>query len=469
MGSYKCKYDEAKAILRDANVWDDAATIPRYRRPSILSAKQNIIIDAAQNPKVRVIFIEGPRRTGKSTAGFIIIYEEGLNGNKKWGVWGATEDSASKILRDITQDPNFPDLTCHVSNATAQRVTCDNGVIIEAHASKVSDAKGLQYGGVWITEFDQLLRTQPLVFGAILAILRSEPRMKIILDANSDTGAYKMFKETFLSMPENVQEQVRFFTLLREDVTHIPEDADDLLKPLMEAAMGKDKVAEQLYNTESFEGECFNVRGVVEAFNGYDEWMMDAGFFDPTKARTRKVPERVVIAIDPGHSHATGIFIAGISGGHVFELESYEFVGKRLGAKASQQPVTEDYLKDFVAGKAHEYLADVVCETNSGGAWWMDHWRRSAGTKGVHASDFGKKGTKNDRNGFIHVLSMLINEARFHFCNDQLRAQLTSYNPDDRDKTEWKNKGDLADACLHAVQFLISKEKRLKQTVWDGR
>ncbi len=463
-------YDEAKELLKDAQVWDLKLSQQRkgYRRPAITYQWQHEIADATQLYKVT--FVEGSRRVGKSNAAFLGAIENILNGARQIDLYGAKKDSAARIMRDLRYDQfSYECIDPIIVDSTATKLTFQNGGVIEAHASVPSDAKGFKSPVIWFEEFDQLLRLQPKVIAAAVGVLLSEPNARLIITANKDTGAFKLF-EDMLTKPE-FADDVRFFSIDDSQAPHIEASGNTpLVKAFMTATMGNDYAEQQIHNVDSFEGDVFHVNLVIDAFNTYDEWMADAGFFDPTKARTRKQPQRACIGVDPGHGHATGIFIAGYSNGHVFELESHEFVGKALDKKTSQKPVTEEYLKSFVLGKAREYNAIIVCETNSGGSWWMDHWRETAGGRGVKPSDFGKDGTINDRNSYIHELSLLINEGRFHYCSDQLRGQLISYSPDDRDSVEWSNKGDLADACLHAVKFLIKSEKKqLKQTVWDGR
>jgi hypothetical protein len=464
LGGKVKSYDEAKELLKDAHVWDLNLSQQRrgYKRPACTYPWQHEIVDATQLYKVT--FVEGSRRVGKSNAALLGAVENILNGCRQVDLYGAKKDSAARILRDLRYDQfSYNEIDPVIVDTTAMRVTFANGGIIEAHASVPSDAKGFKSSVIWFEEFDQLLRLQPKVIAAAVGVLLSEPDARLIITANKDTGAFKIF-EDMLTKPE-FSEDVKFFSINDSQAPHVERCGNTpLVKAFMTATMGADYAEQQIHNQDSYDGEVFNAQGVIDAMETYSSWINEG----------HKSAQKTVIAVDPGHGHATGIFIAGWYNGHVYELESHEFVGKRLdqksGSNVSQPAVTEDYLKEFVRGKAREYNADIVCETNSGGAWWMDHWRETSGQRRVRASDFGKDGTVNDRNAFIHVLSQLINEGRFHYKNDRLRGQLISYNPDDRETVEWNNKGDLADACLHATRFLVKYgAEKHKKTTWDGR
>ena len=82
----------------------------------------------------------------------------------------------------------------------------------------------------------------------------------------------------------------------------------------------------------------------------------------------------------------------------------------------------------------------------------------------VHPQDFGAEGTRNSRESMVKELNLLLIEERFHFCSIDLRAQLTNYNPTERNKGENKKKGDLADAGIQGVHRLLKQTTRNRQT-----
>lgn len=442
--------------------------VPTYTRPPMLNAKQNQIIDTIELDNVRLVAIEGPRRSGKSNCWFVAARELGFCGYTHWGLWGAKEDSASIILRQMSQDKVSRDQIGPLiaQNSIATILRFKDGVDIRAHATVPADAKGFAYMGVIIEEADQVIAKHPDVIGIILGIMRSEPNMKIILVMNRDSGPYKLVRDALLN-DERLREKCRFFTLDEVDSPHIAATGnDDIIEPLMRALVGKDKTDEQLHNIESQDGELFNVNAMMHCFNEYDEWMRHVHLLDDAGQRTRKRPARTVVSVDPGFGHPTGIFVASMIENHIYEEESWEYCGKDDRGVS----VTEDFIKTRVAELARKYGAHIICESNSGGLFWMQFWKQYAGLKGVYAQNFGGEGKANDRVVFVKKMNQLIEEQRFHFKSDDLRTQLMIYNPAERDTTENSGKGDKADASIHAVWFLTNQAKNDgKKQSWDGR
>ena len=161
-------------------------------RPGILNPKQNQIIDAMVDSHTQVVVVMGPRRTGKSTGGYIGVCENVVEGQRlHWGMWGATEHSACKILNDVWKDQITWEETHHlITNKTFKRITFKNGGSLEVNPTTVSGSKGMAYQGIWLTEFDQILKDNPDAVASIVGILRSEPQLKLLLDMNMGSGAY---------------------------------------------------------------------------------------------------------------------------------------------------------------------------------------------------------------------------------------------------------------------------------------
>ena len=428
---------------------------PSYRRPGVLNPRQQEIVDTSQDPLVKLILIEGDRRTGKSTAAWVAVNELMFAGHRHWGLWGAKRDSASKILRDLMADRiTYNELNPLVANITAMRLERVDGCTLNAHATTVADSKGFDYDGVWIEEFDQVLRDNPQVFAAIVPILRAKPNLKIIMTANRDQGAYKLMREYFAdNADQSVRDAVRFFTLTRAEATHLANaDNDPLIEPLMQLAVGRDKTQEQLHNIESYSGEVFNATKLMTALNGYDDWMLDMGLVDSANERSNRRPLATVIGIDPGFGDATGIACWSIYDNHVYEEESHVLYGrdeKGIG-------VSEEQIKQLVRSMALKYGATIIIEPNSGGLWWADYWEKECGLRVVRHA-FAPAGKAGDRESHIRLFNTLLEEERAHYCNPQLRDQGVVYSLDEKNKSVNRGHGDLVDAVLFAVWDLMKR------------
>ena len=402
---------------------------PQWFRPQVLYSKQHQITDAINDSTTQIIAITGPRRTGKSTSWYVGVHEAIYEGQRKyWGLWGATEKGAGKILNDAWRDTLTLTSTRPLHTAkTFHKLSFFNGGEIEVNATTITGSKGFKYHGVILTEFDQILHDNPDAFAAIVGILRSEPDLKLILDMNMGSGAYHLLMDKLSQ--EKYHGRVLVIELLTEDVSHLDAERDDLVADMMECAMGEDYVQEQLLHIETHTGDAFPAGLIIEAMNGYDEFMVSV---DQKKYIT-------ILAVDPGFGHPTGIMVVGVYRGHVFELESMELRGK---------DTSEDRIKAMVAELGKDYGAHIICESNSGGLHWIKEWnekyhlRANAQNFSSNQLDFSARGN------MMRIVRELLEAHRVHFCSDKLRQELLIYNPD-KDKND--SKGDLADAFIHAV------------------
>lgn len=423
-----------KYILENPGLFTAKKHEYTYIRPPMLNPKQHQIIDCMCDQKTKVIFVEGDRRTGKSTAWITGAIENIFNGDRtKIGLWAATEETCNKIHRDAVTDnltwDSWKDLVLsHTAKRTRFRV---NGGIIETHATKMSDASGLQYDIVVIDEFHQVLRDNAEAFATIAGITRSEPNLKIVLVCNKGQGAYEAFKDEL--KPLIKKGVAKFFTLEKKDTTHITEEADEISDVLMRASMGDDFADSQLKNITTHAGDPFPPKLIIDAMNGYDEFMEKLG----------QVAYFACVGVDPGFSHPTGVFVMGVYRGHIFELESMELAGK---------DTSDERVKAIVSELATDYGGHIVCESNSGGLHWIKAWNEEWGHTAYAQNFAGPQTDAFHRMNMIRMIRDLMTQHRLHICSRKLKKQLLKYNPD-KDKND--SKGDLADAFIHAAFYLI--------------
>jgi hypothetical protein len=285
--------------------------------------------------------------------------------------------------------------------------------------------------------------------------------MKIYMCANRDTGVYKILRD-LLENSENeaIRRRCRFYTLTEEDSPHIAATGnDELIEPLMDALWGRDKTQEQLHNVESYSGEVFDAQALVDALNGYDEWMLDMGLCDASLQRTGIRPLRTVIGVDPGFADATAITVESQYRDHVYEEESHEFHGRNeRGTEVSQEHIIQ-----FIRALAVKYGAEICIESNSGGLWWAKALR-AQGLR-VTMSNFTTPGTGTDRESHIRLLNQLLESGRYHYRNERFRAQAVVYSLAEKGKRANADHGDLVDAKLHAIRRLLVKTETKRSIV----
>jgi len=415
------------------------------------------LINAIQDNTHKVVVIEGPRRGGKSNGCFTGIFESAFKTRKHWGMWGASQDSAQAILHDMVYDKTSTQMFNLLNHHIASEATYANGCEITVHATTIGDSKGLAYEGIWITEFDTIIRNNAKVFAAVIAILRSEPHIKLILDMNRDTGIYKMMREFF-----QTNEHVKFFQVSDDECPHLRMlGNDEIIEPLMKLAVGAAKTNEQLHNIESSNGEIFPADKMMKMLNGYEDWMRRMELRDERGERTIHRPLMTAIGVDPGFKDNTGIAINSIWNNHIYEEESKTFQGKDENGNG----VSDTQIIQWVAEKAKYYgVKRIVIESNSGGLNWGQHWRDDYGLQ-VEFLNFEAPGHNRDRESVIRQTSQLLDEERFHFKNPEFRDTAVIYTVAEKSKRANQDHGDLVDANLWCNWYLINEAKNYEGNV----
>jgi hypothetical protein len=445
----------AQYILENKHLFTEKKIKIEYRRPVQkldkdgniiqlgLNPKQEKIVDAILDEDTFIILVEGDRRTGKTTSWWYGMLEAMLEGSRtKWGLWAATEATCMKLHRDAVNDPNFVKYHDHlIQKSTGKSTTfVMDDCRVETHATKMSDASGLQYQGIVIDEFHQVLKDNPEAFATIMGITRSEPNMKIILVCNMGTGVYAMFKKKLQTLIE--KGVAKFFTLEREDTSHILDQQDEVARTMMEAAMGSAWAKSQLDNIYNAEGDIFLPAAIEWAYTNYK----------PIMTLDNQVATKKVMAIDPsGTGHPFGWFIGACnSGGRFFwELASGEMqLGASMDDIESGEKWSQERIDAFLISKAKEHHVDLVLiESNmSGPAMRLKFLGNNLMC--MH-QNFGSKDSDYNRENMIGLARHIMDSECLVLKGEALQDSLLKYDPD-KENTQ-KRKGDSADAMIHCL------------------
>ena len=438
--------------------------VPRYRRPDVFSDKQNYVVDCIVNSDKKIIMVEGDQRTGKSTAVFDALHELVLEFDHpikidymagKGGSGGT--GGAQRILDDLMRDMILQECNNQlIAYKTNKFVEYFNGSRIIAHETTVADIKGSDSEVTVCEEMDVAVKNSPEAVMSLLLTLRARQDAKIILVANMDTGVYRLITNV-LSDPKWADD-VEFITMTNEDAPWIAAAGNDpLLMELSDALVGEEFTQRRFMNIDMGEDEMFNPHDLQDALDSYNQFIIDHELYDDGRGNQ---PLRVVIGVDPGHGHASGVWMGAIYRDHIYEILSFKRVGETAKAIKGQGKVIRQsqwWLIEKVGMLAQEYNAWIFCESNSGGLEWIDSWNKMPDVR-AFPSNFGGKGQKNDEFLFIKKLSKLMEEGRFHFKNQDLMRESITYDP--RISRGIERKGNLVDACLHAVWHLLRLHKK---------
>jgi len=407
--------------------------IPPWTRPSCLSPKQHQIIDAISSKTIRIVFIDGDKRTGKSTAAWIGICENIWNDTRtRWGFWAKTEKLAEKIHRDVKYDP-ITLKACqplYLGMGSAQRTVFFNNGYIETGATESENSfSGQAYQGVWIDECHSVIKSNPKTFAMIAMILRSEPHMKMVLSANQGGLEFQALKE---SLEEVIApDQIAFFQLKKEDTTHITEEADALVRVLVEASAGQDMAAQFLDNAVVREAGLYYPAPKI--YEAYQE-------FDPPNLEQYDV---VACGIDWGDNHDSAFCVLGFQGDEAFEEEIVYL----------QHPDNEVIERTCVR-LIREYPGIIFIWENSP----LGSFVRNTLRKRYPNVRFIDSGFSNYKQSYIDNTYIWLVDGDLHLKDGKLKRQLLSYVND-------KKNDDGHDALCHCLYKAKPARTQMKQTI----
>jgi hypothetical protein len=191
----------------------------------------------------------------------------------------------------------------------------------------------------------------------------------------------------------------------------------------------------QMLNIYDDSAGMFRAELVANAFENWSE------------SKIPKLEHNSVMAIDPGHTHATAVIILQQDkDGNLIEVFAKEYFGKAI---------SEEDFKDEVFELYRKYRCrELYVESNSGGKWWRDHWVERG--LNCHLSNFGTANPNTgevsnmtrafERTWYERVLKDFLEKGKILLHNEALFREFSLYNPVDNKE---KGKGDLVDALLH--------------------
>lgn len=425
-----------------------------YLRPGFLNPQQILIINAVQSEML--VAVEGDRQTGKTTAIWFGVNEDCITRKTEWHYICSNGANAVSLHEKVYNDKNTSSLRALTSVHTAKMTTFMNGSFFKVHNTTVNDVKGCT-GNLWIDEVDQVIKDNPEVIAAAVALIRSDSNLRIVFSMNKGSGAYVLLLDAL----KQFTDRVKFIPLEKQHSPQIEAAGNDaLIDALMSATMGKSYADQQLRNIHNASGDQFDPVSIADAFNNYNTFL------------SYQMPDSVYryLAIDPsGTGHPWGWFVIAANRDRsvLWEIESGEI---QMGTmNASHEQWTPDRILQFLIHKFKEHgCVKAVIESNSGGNGIMLQFKN----RGLPCicQNFGADTDVNARSAYLTIARELLDSRSLVFKNDTLRNELLIYNP--KEAATAKEKGDVADAFLHAiwaavdgVQYFKKKEKEQRGAV----
>jgi len=332
-----------------------------------------------------------------------------------------------------------------------------NGSRLICRPCKPTSLQGLT-GGLWIDELDKIIRqkeTRQALAAAlpIVITLLMENLAFIWITCNQASDEGVMQFEYFIRV---LAKFGNYFPIYRvEDIKGVFQlvqinnfDIDIPTDPILRKDFFKDMMYQllaSLYDEAFAKAQMLNIyddsSGMFKAeliASAFENWSADNFPY---------LPYNCVMAIDPGHTHATGVIILQQDKhGNLHEVFAKEYFGKKI---------TEDEFKDEIFNLYREYgVRELYVESNSGGKWWRDHWV-SRGMN-CHLSNFGNANPQTgevslmnrafERAWYERVLKDFFEKRKIFLHNEDLFREFSLYNPTENKE---EGKGDLVDALLH--------------------
>jgi len=343
-------------------------------------------------------------------------------------------------------------------------------------------------GGLWIDELDKIIRqkeTRQALAAAlpIVITLLMDNRAFIWITCNqaSDEGVlqFEYFIKTLskfgnyfpiFRIEDNPQTGIFELVQINNFEVDIPSDPilrKDFFKNLMYELLSS------LYDEAFAKAQMLNVfddsSGMFKSelvANAFDNW---------SEKNLPRLAYNSIMAIDPGHTHATAVIILQKDKfGNLHEVYAEEYYGKSI---------TEEEFKDEIFELYRKYgVRELYVESNSGGLWWRDHWL-SRGMNcqlsnfGVTRPDTGEVSNMQrafERTWYERVLKDFLEKGKIFLHSQQLFKEFSLYNPVENKE---KGKGDLVDALLHCcfhaaggIQYLMElvQQKEIVDSMESG-
>lgn len=433
-----------------------------YTRPKFFNDYQDELIQIFRNGSC--LIVGARQKTWKTSTGLIACLEECNERKITINFLTTSKPLATELVGKIDTDDRVNQVCSpYLLASYTEKKLFKTGSRIIPLATTRANAKGRTANILWIDELDDFF----LIAGCLDVLAAAIPQViatmmeggKVWITCNmGETRGFHLFIEIMKKFGDlfpiyeimepdgtvykertivriNPQESDMEYFELTQDVV------DYIVHSILTLAKDKRYADAMVYNIRNVGTDPFPAALVTDAFNNWDQDLLP------------KYPVNVVMGIDPGFTHATGVIILSRDkSGMVYEEYAHEFFGGEI---------TEEDFKQRIFGLYKKYgVKALYCESNSGGLQWMHEWGlrgmnclpANFGTGQPNTGDVANMSKAYEKTWNERVLKDLLEKHMILLHDDILFNEFGKYDPN---KSKDKNKGDLVDALLHAGFWIV--------------
>lgn len=446
-----------------------------YKRPEWFNDYQNELIQIFRRGSC--LIVGARQKTWKTTTGLIAALEElNENPNSTINFLTTSKPLACELTGKIETDERVNEMWApYLYGSYTEKRLLKNGSRLIPLATTRANAKGRTARILWIDELDDFF----LIAGCLDVLAAAIPQIimtmasggKVWITCNmGETRGFHMFVQImkkfgdFFPIYEIVEPDGQVYkerTIVRlnppekdQQILTLDQDTVDyIVHSILTLAKDKRYADAMVYNIKDTGTDPFPAELVTEAFESWNA------------PSVPKYPLNTVMGIDPGFTHATGVIILKMDkDGDIWESFAHEYFGGEI---------TEEKLKQriFVLYK-EQGVKTLYCESNSGGSHWMQEWelrglyceRANFGVGQPQTGEVSLENKAYERVWNERVLKDLLEKKKIHLHNEILFNEFGKYDPN---KSKDKNKGDLVDALLHAVFWIVGGPEYVYENLID--
>lgn len=446
-----------------------------YKRPDWFTPLQEELIQIFRRGSC--LIVGARQKTYKTTTGLIAALEEmNENPNSTINFLTTSKPLAVELVGKIETDGRVHGVwEPYLFGSYAEKRMIKNGSRLIPLATTRANAKGRTAHILWIDELDDFF----LIAGCLDVLAAAIPQIittmasggKVWITCNmGDTRGFHMFVQIMkkfgdlFPIYEFIEPDGQIYkerTLVRlnpqesdSEIMVLDQDTVDyMVHSILTLAKDKRYADAMVYNIKNVGTDPFPAALVTEAF---ESWHADL---------VPQYPINCVEAIDPGFTHATGVIILKMDkDGHIWESYAHEFFGGEITEEKLKQRIYVLYIDQGVK--------ELYCEPNSGGSHWVFEWElrgmncftNTFGVGQPQTGDVSNQKKAYERVWYERVLKDLFEKKKIHLHSDILFNEFGKYDPN---KSKDKNKGDLVDALLIAVFWIVGGPDYIYENLID--